>query len=69
MKRFISKDTIMILTQRLNNTHVLRTYLNMIRTAPLSVVQELKQNLESESIYTNNRYYSDLQKEFEKRLG
>ena len=31
--------------------------------------QQLKQNLESESIYSNHPFFPDLQKEFEKRLG
>lgn len=58
----------MQLTERLNNTHVVRTYLNMIRTAPIDVVKELKQNLENEESYFKHRYQPDLQQEFDKRL-
>lgn len=58
----------MELVYRLNNTHVLRTYLQMIRTCELTIVEELKQNLESDSNYKNHRYYNDLDYEFKKRL-
>jgi len=58
----------MELTSRLNNTQVLRTYQNMIRTAPIQTVLELKQNLESEIEYRLHRHKQTLDEEFYKRL-
>ena len=58
----------MELTSRLNNTQVLRTYQNMIRTAPIETVLELKQNLESEIEYRLHRHTHTLDEEFYKRL-
>lgn len=58
----------MELTSRLNNTQVLRTYQNMIRTAPTETVLELKANLESEVDYRLHRHKQILDEEFNKRL-
>lgn len=58
----------MELAQRLNNTNVLRTYQNMIRTLPLDIVRELKANLESEPLYFSHRFHETLDKEFSERL-
>lgn len=59
----------MELTNRLNNNHILRTYLNMIRTAPIDVVEQLKQNLEKESKFESHRHNEILTQEFKIRLG
>ena len=59
----------MKLIQRINDSHVLRTYLHMIKTAPLDVVQQLKQNLEIETNYKTHKHYETLNNEFKNRLN
>lgn len=59
-----------ILTDRLNGPgHVLITYQNMIRSASIDIVKELKQNLENEPEYAKCRHKTQLDNEFSKRLG
>lgn len=59
----------MSITQRMDNTNVLRVFVQMIRNAPMETVLELKQNFEKEKEFHSHRNKEAILKEFSNRLG
>jgi len=53
--------------QRLNNTQVVRVYRNMIETAPLDVVIDLRKQLQEQA--PDHQRTKDLEVFFKQRLG